>query len=103
MNDEEGSTTIVSAGMIVMIVVIVGILAHVFTIMVEAHQARNAADLAAVAGAYELATGHPGCPRAVEIVQLHEAEPRGCREIDGDIYIQVRMGTQLARARAGRV
>ena len=70
---EEGYATIAAAGIIVAIVSLLLIVAAVGSRVAARHEAQVAADLAAVAGAWALATGEDACVAARDTAALNDA------------------------------
>lgn len=100
---EEGYATVVSAGIIAAVTALLLAVAAVGSAVVARHEAQVAADLAAVAGAWEVAKGRDACTKAEEVSALNGAELDSC-VIDGrDVEVTARLRGRSAIARAGPV
>ena len=93
------------------VLLLVGAALGVVAAMVHAHRvAQSAADLAALAGASALADGDDGCGVAARIAEANGAALDGCRAVDREVAVTVRVdgpgwlgqsGDLTAEARAG--
>ncbi|HIX78491.1 MAG TPA: flp pilus-assembly TadE/G-like family protein [Candidatus Corynebacterium faecipullorum] len=100
---EEGYATVVTAGIIAAVASLLLAVAAVASFVVARHEAQVAADLAAVAGAWEVAKGRDACTKAEEIAVLNGAELGSC-VIDGrDVEVTAQLRGRSAIARAGPV
>lgn len=100
---EEGYATVVAAGIIAAVASLLLAVAAVASLVVAQHEAQVAADLAAVAGAWEVAMGRDACTKATEIATLNGAELGSC-DVDGrDVEVTARLRGRSAIARAGPV
>lgn len=100
---EEGYATVATAGIIAAVASLLLAVAAVTSLVVARHEAQVAADLAAVAGAWEVAKGRDACTKATEIAALNGAELGAC-VIDGrDVEVTARLRGRSAIARAGPV
>ena len=100
---EEGYATVVTAGIIAAVASLWLAVAAVASFVVARHEAQVAADLAAVAGAWEVAKGRDACTKAEEIAVLNGAELGSC-VIDGrDVEVTAQLRGRSAIARAGPV
>lgn len=98
---EEGYATVVAAGIIAAVASLLLAVAAVASLVVAQHEAQVAADLAAVAGAWEVAKGRDACTQATEIAALNGAELGSC-DVDGrDVEVTARLRGRSAVARAG--
>lgn len=99
--DDAGSATVTATGIITAVVSLALVVATLSTHVVHSHRARVAADLAAVAGAQALYSGADACEWAGTTASLHSAQLQSCELVDGDIVVELRLGTSRAAARAG--
>lgn len=100
---EEGYATVVAAGIIAAVASLLLAVAAIASLVVARHEAQVAADLAAVAGAWEVAKGRDACTKAEEVAALNGAELGSC-VIDGrDVEVTARLRGRSAIARAGPV
>lgn len=100
---EEGYATVVTAGIIAAVASLLLAVAAVASFVVARHEAQVAADLAAVAGAWEVAKGRDACTKAEEIAVLNGAELGSC-VIDGrDVEVTAQLRGRSVIARAGPV
>lgn len=98
---DDGNATIVTAGIIAALASLAFVVASVGGARVDAHQARLAADLAAVAGAFAQAYGENGCEKAHRIAALNKAEVTDCYPDSLDVIVTAEVGGEEATARAG--
>lgn len=100
--DDQGHATVTSAGLIAALVGLLFTVLAAFHAVLDTHQARLAADLAAVAGAWAQAYGEDGCATAGRTAALNQAEVTGCHpDPGGDLTLSVTVGGREATARAG--
>ena len=104
---DEGSATVVAIAVLAATVVVGAAIAGVAGIATDRATARSAADLAALAGAYEVrrelggATGEP-CDAARRTALANRATVTWCRVYgDGSVELEVASGGAQASARAG--
>jgi secretion/DNA translocation related TadE-like protein len=112
LGDDRGFATVVAAGAIGIVGLLLGALLVLGTAVATRHRAENAADLAALAGAAESVRGRePACARAREVVERNGATLVGCTWIGWDLQVDVARtcgclpvgDTTTVRARAGPV
>lgn len=99
--DDAGNATVVAAGIIASLAALCFLLAAVGGALLNAHQARLAADLAAVAGAVAHNYGDDGCAAARQVAELNRAELVACHPEDMDIVLTARVKGKEVTARAG--
>lgn len=99
--NDDGNATIVAAGIIAALAGLAFVVASVGGQRLDLHQARLAADLAAVAGAFTHHYGEDGCAEASRVARLNHAELSSCHPEDMDIVLTARVGGEEAMARAG--
>lgn len=100
---EEGYATIAAAGIIVAIVSLLLIVAAVGSRVAARHEAQVAADLAAVAGAWALATGEEACAAARDTAALNDATLETCTESGRDVIVTATVRGRSTQAKAGPV
>ena len=110
--DDRGLATVVAAGVIGVVGLLLGALLVLGSAVATRHRAENAADLAALAGAAESVLGRePACARAREIAERNGATLLHCTWIGWDLQVDVVRtcgcvpvaDTTTVRARAGPV
>jgi secretion/DNA translocation related TadE-like protein len=110
--DDRGLATVVAAGVIGIVGLLLGALLVLGSAVATRHRAENAADLAALAGAAESVQGRePACARAREIAERNGATLLRCTWIGWDLQVDVARtcgcvpvgDTTTVRARAGPV
>ncbi|MGV0326474.1 Rv3654c family TadE-like protein [Corynebacterium confusum] len=98
---EDGYATVTAAGIIValasVLLAVAGIAAHV----IARHEAQVAADLAAVAGAYALATGQDACAAAQRTTEHNAARLDTCTVSGRDVVVGASVRWRGAQAKAG--
>lgn len=103
LHDERGSLTITTAaiiGFLAMVVVLaVGVASHT----VVSHKARNAADMAAVAGAFAHYRGEGGCQKASDVAMRNGAQLTQCSITEMDVQVEVTINRSTAHAKAGPI
>lgn len=103
---DAGYATVAAAGFSAVLVVLGALLAwHVGTVVASV-QAQRAADLAAVAGAFHLATGDTptaACAVAGHVAHLNGATLLTCDDLGEDLVVAVEVRGKGAEARAGPV
>jgi secretion/DNA translocation related TadE-like protein len=108
---ERGSATVLVAGMVVVLMMLVVLGLQIGGAVVTRHRVAAAADLAALAAAGQLAAGadHP-CERARQVAERMSATTTACRVAEWEVYVSVTArppswaalsGTANAHARAG--
>ena len=78
---DRGSASVLALGIVGVVAVLLTAGLLIGVVAVTGQEARTAADLAALAGAGELASGHglgPACARATEVAALNDAELVSC-------------------------
>jgi secretion/DNA translocation related TadE-like protein len=109
-HDDRGSATVLVVAM-AGVLVLLGAALSVVTAMVAAHRAaQSAADLAALAGARDVAAGRDGCARAAQVASANRARLTACSvswrvvgvqvEVDGPHWLG-QTADLSGRARAG--
>lgn len=102
LRNDRGNATVTSVGIIAALVGLLFVVLTAFQTVLDDHQSRLAADLAAVAGAWAHAYGEDGCGVARETAQLNDGEVTACRTEDtGDVTVTVTVGNRDTTARAG--
>ncbi|NMO92204.1 Rv3654c family TadE-like protein [Actinomycetospora sp. TBRC 11914] len=110
--DDRGFATVVAAGVIGVVGILLGALLVLGAVVATRHRAANAADLAALAGAAESARGRePACGRAREVAERNGAVLVRCTWLGWDLQVDVARscgclpvgGTTTVRSRAGPV
>lgn len=112
LGGDRGIATVVAAGMIGIMGLLLGALLVLGSAVATRHRAENAADLAALAGAADAAQGRePACARAREVVERNGATLVSCTWIGWDLQVDVARScgclpvgdAATVRARAGPV
>ncbi|MDY3128321.1 MAG: Rv3654c family TadE-like protein [Corynebacterium sp.] len=98
---DAGYATIAAAGIIVAVVSVLLIVVALTRIIISSHQAQVAADMGAIAGAWELAMGKDGCAQAQRIVEINGGQLLRCHVIGHDVQVHVGLGRSEVRAQAG--
>ena len=111
IRDERGSATVLVAGMVVALTVLVVLGLQIGGAVLTRHRVAAAADLAALAAAGQLAAGvDRACARARQIAERMSATTTACRVVEWEAYVEVTArppgwaalaGTANAHARAG--
>lgn len=111
--DDRGAATVWSAGVIAVLVSVAVFGMHLGAAMVARHHAESAADLAALAGAAQAATGEQyACTQARRITDRMRVQLASCRLRDWDVLVEISaqppgwlgsLGAATAQARAGPV
>lgn len=107
MRGDRGSATILAVGLFAVVVAAALVVASLVGVARDRASARAAADLAALAGAYQarqrLAGGGPDpCSVAARAASANAAELTGCEAWpDGSVQVTVASGRAEASARAG--
>ncbi|HCT3315867.1 Rv3654c family TadE-like protein [Corynebacterium striatum] len=102
-NSDAGYATVVNAGIIVAIVsLLLGVTAVAGRVAAR-HEAQVAADMAAVAAAWDHARGRDACAQARETAAHNESTLRECRVVERDVIVTVAVRRVEAVARAGPV
>ena len=103
---DAGYATVAAAGFSATLVMLCGLLTWHVGAVVSAAQAQRAADLAAVAGAFSLATGQStvaACAVAGQVSELNDARLLTCDSSGEDLVVAVEVRGRSAEARAGPV
>ena len=112
LGDDRGLATVVAAGAIGAVGVLLGALLVLGSAVATRHRAENAADLAALAGAADSVRGRePACARAREVAGRNGATLVGCTWLGWDsaggrgpdLRMSARGDVATVRARAGPV
>ncbi|MDT7743360.1 MAG: hypothetical protein QOE59_2438 [Actinomycetota bacterium] len=112
LRDDRGLATVVAAGAIGVVGILLGALLVLGAAVATRHRAENAADLAALAGAGEAARGRePACAQAREVAGRNGATLVRCTWIGWDLQVDVAStcgclpvgDATTVRARAGPV
>ena len=110
--DDRGVATVIAAGAIGVVALLLGALAVLGAVVVTRHRAATAADLAALAGAAESVRGRDaGCARARELAERNGGVLVTCTWSGWDLQVDVARScgclpvadTATVRARAGPV
>ncbi|OHQ51287.1 TadE-like protein [Corynebacterium sp. HMSC070H05] len=99
--DDTGSATVTTTGIITAVVSLALAVMVTGTRTADAHRARVAADLSAVAAATALYRGADACEWGNETASGNGAEVTSCEFVDGDVIVAVRLRHAEATARAG--
>ncbi len=103
LRGEDGYATIAATGIIVAIISLLLVIAAVGSRVTARHEAQVAADLAAVAGAWALATGKDACAAADSTARDNGASLEECTDNAPDIIAVAAVRGQSATAKAGPV
>lgn len=103
LGNDRGYATIVAAGIIVAIIGLLFVVLGAVRLVLADHQARLAADLSAVAGAWAVTQGEDGCAAARETARLNDAELLDCTIEGADVTVTATVLTRSVKARAGPV
>ncbi|MCZ9309960.1 Rv3654c family TadE-like protein [Corynebacterium uberis] len=98
---EEGSATVAAAGMVVALVSLLGVIVGAASQVVAAHRAQVAADMAAVAGAWEAFGSGAACQEASRVAAANGAQMRSCAREGADVVVTATVGRRHATSRAG--
>jgi secretion/DNA translocation related TadE-like protein len=111
-HDDRGVATVIAAGMIGVLGLLLGALLVLGAVVATRHRAANAADLAALAGAAESVRGREaGCDRARELAERNGGRLVACSWSGWDLQVDVARScgclpvadTTTVRVRAGPV
>lgn len=100
---DDGYATVVTAGIIAAVTSLLLAVAAVGSAVVARHTAQVAADLAAVAGAWDLTKGRDACSKAEEVAALNNARLDSCAVDDRDVEVTALIRGRSAIARAGPI
>lgn len=103
LRGEDGYATIAVTGIIVAITSLLLVIAVIGSRVTARHEAQVAADLAAVAGAWALATGNDSCAAADNTARDNGAILESCIEKATDIIAVATVRGHSATARAGPI
>ena len=115
-SDDDGSVTIMAVGIILMLLFVTSLFISAAAVFVAHTRAQTAADMAAIAGAYALNSGHvpqgiagsDPCAVSFEVAKRNGFTVSECSQQDSDIRVQLADHKMFfgavnvrARARAG--
>lgn len=112
MRDDRGFATVLAAGAVAVVVLLLGVCLALGSVVATRHRAATTADLAALAGAAEAVRGQEaGCARAGQLAAENGAVLRSCRWSGWDLEVTVALScgclpvadVATVRARAGPV
>ena len=112
MRDDQGFATVLAAGAVAVVVLLLGVCLALGSVVATRHRAATTADLAALAGAAEAVRGQEaGCARAGQLAAENGAVLRGCRWSGWNLEVTVALScgclpvadVATVRARAGPV
>jgi secretion/DNA translocation related TadE-like protein len=111
MRGERGSATVLVAGMVVVLMMLVVLGLQIGGAVLTRHRVAAAADLAALAAAGQLAAGSDhACERARQVAERMSVTTTACRVVEREAYVSVTArppgwaalsGTANVHARAG--
>lgn len=101
LGGEDGYATVVTAGIIAAVTSLLLAVAAVGAAVAARHTAQVAADLAAVAGAWEVAKGRDACSAAEEIAAYNGAHLDSCTVDGRDVEVTANLRSRSAISRAG--
>lgn len=101
IRDQSGYATLASTAIIVVLISLGLVVIMAAGQVTAGHQARNSADLAAVAGAHAHHRGEDACVAARETVQLNAGHLSHCTTRGADVTVEVTLRGRSALARAG--
>jgi secretion/DNA translocation related TadE-like protein len=108
--DQRGAATVLVLAMAGVLTLLGAALAVVMAMVVAHRVAQSAADLAALAGAREVALGRDGCTSAADIAAANRARVTACSVVGHDVQVEVEVtgphwlgqsADLAARSRAG--
>ncbi|AIG63554.1 hypothetical protein CATYP_01390 [Corynebacterium atypicum] len=99
--NDAGFTTVLAAFLVAGLVSLTVIVAGAATLVVGSHRAQVAADMAAVAGASELARGGDACTAAAETARHNDSRLDRCAVDERDVVVAAVVAKRTATARAG--
>lgn len=102
-DDDRGAITIVTAAITCFIAVAVMVAVTIIGTTIASHEARNAADLAAIAGAHAVFRGDNACNEARDVAQANGGVLTRCIIEGADVTVTVEVGKSSADAKAGPV
>lgn len=104
LDDDTGNVTITAAGAISAVVALVFLVGTFGKGMIDTHQARVAAELAAVAAAHSQFHQEPDpCGVANQVSSRNGGEVIQCDLVEVDVIVTVRVGSVSAASRAGPI
>ena len=103
MRKDSGYATVASVGIILAICSLLFVITFAVARVAARHEAQVAADLSAVAAAWDLAMGEPACTKAETVAELNGAALRECREEGQDVIVVAVVRGSPATARAGPI
>ncbi|AGF71359.1 Rv3654c family TadE-like protein [Corynebacterium halotolerans] len=101
--DERGYATVASAGMAAALIGLCAVVGAAASLVIAEHEARVAADLAAVAGAWALYRGEDACAAAGRTAGLNGASLSECRIDGADVTVTAGIRGREVAAKAGPV
>ncbi|STC69454.1 Rv3654c family TadE-like protein [Corynebacterium pilosum] len=99
--DDSGAATVASAGIITAVTALLLVVAGAVGHVVGSHRVQVAADLAAVAGATALYSGHNPCVIARHTAELNNASLTTCETVEADVVVTLTVPLAEATSRAG--
>ena len=95
--DQRGSGTVLMAGVMAVVVTLGGTATVVAGYLVSHHQARSAADLAALSGAAAYARGEDACDQARRTARQNGASTERCNRVgdEVDFVVTVRVVVEV--------
>lgn len=100
---DEGYATITAAGFAAALVALAAVVGGAAALVIAHHEARVAADLSAVAGAFASYRGEDGCATAKAVAEYNEASISSCDRAESDIIVTVKIRGREVKSRAGPV
>lgn len=101
--DEHGYATVASAGMAAALIGLCAVVGAAASLVIAEHEARVAADLAAVAGAWAAYRGEDACAAAEHVAGLNGASLTECRTVGVDVLVTAGIRGREVMAKAGPV
>jgi secretion/DNA translocation related TadE-like protein len=101
--DDRGSTTIVTAVITCFLATAVMVAVAIIGNTIASHQARNASDLAAIAGAHAVFRGDNACDKAGDVARANGGVMTRCHVEGADVTVTVDVGPSSAVSKAGPV
>lgn len=100
---EEGYATIATAGFAATLVILAAVVGGAASQVIAHHEARVAADLAAVAGAFATYRGEDGCAVAKAVAEHNGASISSCDVTEADVTVAATIRGREVKSRAGPV
>lgn len=101
MRDDAGYATVLAAGILLVLVAVLGTVVVGVSYIRNAHLAQRAADFSAIAGAQELYFGREACVTATAIATRNGGTVIECIVRGDDLTVAVRVGRRVAVSTAG--